>query len=211
MKGKIFKSKRFYKKKPSVNFIKSYVSGILKKNIELKHSSASLNTTASTTATLTQITSSIAVGTGDTSARIGDRYLLKNMVIGFNVGLADATNIIRCVLFQWNEASTPDSSVFEDTATGGALGMTMGSFSRDKQQAGVLKIIKDWHFTLNSGNPSIYTGQKKIDLKSCKPVQMYGGSATNGKGTLWLIYVSDSAAVSHPSFQSHWTINYTDA
>lgn len=211
MKGKLRKARSAYKKRPNLYNLKSYVAGLLKKNIEMKHTYGSINSSASTTCAFNQITSSIVVGTADIANRIGDKYLLKNLVIGMNVGLADTTNIIRAVLFQWNENSTPDSGIFEDTGTAGALGLTMGSFSRDKMNSGVLRVIRDYTFCLGTNKSNIYFSNKFVNLKNCKPVQMYGSSATAGSGTLWLAYVSDSAAVSHPTFQAHWTINYTDA
>lgn len=187
--------------------LKKVISSVLNRKFEEKHSYNSLNTTASSTCTFNQISSGIVVGTGDTSNRIGDRFHLKSIKLGFNFGLADATNIVRVIMFKWKPNTTPTAAaLFEDSSL---LGMLLNNFRRDSIKGGALRVIGDWKITLNTNQPNVYfhTKNYKLDWE----VQMNAGSATDGYDTLYLAYLSDSAAVSHPAMQVCWNMVYTDA
>jgi len=183
---------------------------VFKKEVEEKHSYAGFNTGVSNSHYSNQITSLITVGTGDTSNRIGDRYRLTRMQLGFNMAVGDSTNVIRCILLQWMNNSTPSASeIFENTST---TGQVFGDFSSDSVRSGALRVIRDFHWTLNNVNrPNHMVTYRNISLKGCKPVQMVGGSATAGWGTLYLIAVSDSSAIAHPVLQAEWSLKYRDA
>ena len=209
----MYKRKRLSAKKPLAKSVKAVVHKAvvaeIKKDAEVKHSFNALNTTASTTIQFNQITSSIVVGTSDTSNRIGDRYRLQGMHIGFNVAAADATNLIRCTLIQWNKNTTPTAAeIFEDSATIPAL---IGAFRSDSLASKMFTVIKDWHWVLNTASvPNLAIVNKYISLKHIRGVQLFAGSATDGIGTLYLVYQSDSSAVAHPAFQCAWDLHYLD-
>ena len=181
---------------------------VVNNNIETKHTFNSFNVSPSSTFQWSQVTPP-PVGTGDTQ-RIGDRYKMKGMNIGFTCAVSDATNIIKFTLIQWFRSSDPVvSDVFEDTSTYGCL---CGGYSRDSLRGGQLKVVKEWAIRLATVGPNnSFISNTYVSLRGCKPVQMIGGSATSGMGTLYLVYQSDSTAIGHPAIIGSYTLDYTDA
>lgn len=203
--------KNKYYKKPKSSSVAAIARRVakstLKKEVELKHAYGNLNTTASTTMTLSNLTVGIALGTSDTNARVGDKITLKYMNIGFNFAVADTTNIMRVLLFQWNRNSDPTASeIFEDTST---IGQLTGALCRDSLNSKILKPIREWNICLNANQPNFFIGNKYISLSKNKPVNFIGGGST-AYNHIYLAYVSDSSAISHPVMQTAFTINYSD-
>lgn len=202
--------KRSYAKKAStklVKTIKRVAKQTMQKATEWKFTYGTGNYNTSTTLSIYQLNSLITVGTADFNNRIGDKYHIKAGQIGFNVSNADPTNILRMVVFQWNDIDVPvPSSLFEDSST---IGMLLGSFNGDSLRSKGLHIILDKHLALNTYNPN-YTVRVKLNMKGCKPCCMNGGSATVGNGNIYIAFLSDSSLTAHPIIQYAFKFNYID-
>ena len=197
-------------KKASVSKgVKKYINKRLRKVGELKHAVITvLNTTTSATTAFYQLTPP-AVGNTDIT-RVGDVYKMESLDIGFNFSSADATNVIRVIIFAWGQTDTPTSAlVFEDTSVNPVSELT-GGLNRDSINSGRMVLIKEFHITLNGvARPNHYFRFKK-SLRSLKSVHMSGGSATVGRNTLYMAYISDSSVVTHPAIQFAGVVDFRD-
>jgi len=187
--------------------LRSYVNQRISSSGELKHVYGYANTTVSTSVVYSQL-SVIATGATDV-ARVGDSVKLKKLVIGFNTAVADTTNIMRVIIFQWNLPTNPtDAEVFEDTTNN--VTYTCGSICRDSMHARKLRILYDRQVTFNGVSaPNMYW-RKSFNLNRLRKCNYIGGSSTVGMGNIWIAYVSDSSAVSHPALQYAYTLDFTD-
>lgn len=196
-----------FRRKPKISkYVRAYVGKRILTSSEVKHLYNYINTTSSTTFAYQALTDT-ALGTGDT-ARIGDQIQPKLMDIGFNFGVADTTNILRIFLFQWNLTSTPtDAEMFEDTTN--TVTRLCGSLNRDSMKARKMTILWDKQITLNGvSRPNVYFRLKQ-SLARCRKIGYVGGS-TVAVGNIYLGYISDSSAVSHPAIQMAFTFDYWD-
>lgn len=122
---------------------------------------------------------------------------------------ADENNTTRVMLFQWMDSTTPTpSGVLQSLDTLAPV------FATNRENINVLsdKIYATYVQTQTSSasNSNNFVVKKYIKGFKCAPVQMDTGSATYQKGGLYLLVITDSAAVPHPQFRFYCRTTFTD-
>lgn len=202
------------------------VSKIVHRNQELKYVVASLTATA-ITSTAGVVSTPFDVAQGDTdTTRDGDRLMwaghidLSLEVTNGQGSLGDVTNMIRVVLFQWVPISVPTAG---DVFLAGPSGVAdcFSHYNHDQRQQ--FKILFDRLFktagssyfngTFESPTTAITsTGVKrfKVSLAKANKQSQYAGGSTVGTNKIYMFYVSDSSAVTHPTLAYSTKIVFRD-
>ncbi len=170
---------------------------------ENQYHSLNTSTTSSTTPTFNAFTN---IAQGDTNlTRDGNEILIKRVRLNFSMAAADTTNIIRLILFYWNNDTTP---AVEDLFIDGA-GDVNSTLLNHNQNA---RILFDKRIALSS------TGANNVvlfsyDKKYKKGVKVEYNSSTSTdvhRNSLHLMNVSDSGAATHPALAWRGTIEFND-
>ena len=149
--------------------------------------------------------SSLAPGTGGYSSFIGNKINPVGMNLNWEVVIADTTNIMRLVLFQWFDASTPVPS---GILQGNALS-TVNFTNREN-----IKILRDELVSfaiLATGGSNIASGKWYVKSKRMTPIQYNIGTSTFQKGSLYLLCISDSAVPSYPTLSFYSRVTFLDS
>jgi len=149
-----------------------------------------------------------AIPQGDTDiTRDGDRVQLMEWSFRWAAVVGDAYNLVRVVLFQWTPDTasvTPSpSNVIQTTGTINApLSYKSIDFVKN------VHVLYDKTVFVDTYHP-VMVNQVLIRRFHDKQMQFTGAtSRTNG---LFILYISDSAAVTHPAINYYSTIRYTDS
>jgi hypothetical protein len=133
--------------------------------------------------------------------RIGQEVRLTRVDCHFEFALADTTNVMRYFLIRWKDTGTPAIADIVDDVT-----LPWLSFQN-----------------LNSLENCDFIADGKVDLHSSNPMESVSfsrglnnartrwraGTNTVDSGHLFLIIVSDSAAVADPQFICRTRVSYT--
>lgn len=153
--------------------------------------------------------SDITAGTADTN-RIGDKAKPHNFTMKFNLVGADATNLMTVMVVRWK----PDSQI-ENLANVsqvlGLTGSTLGPLSPpiwDTRQK--FDILWGKRYSLALSGPQQIEDEVFLNLDK-GPSIAYKATTTNGLNKLFLLAISDSGAVSHPTIQFYCRLSFYDA
>lgn len=173
---------------------------------ETKAFVTSLNASASTTVSLTKL-SSIPVGTGQ-EERIGDVVMVKSMSSQFTSIVADATNFVRIIIFQWFEDDAVDPPTPAMILTSPTLIASNYEYNSRRKR----KILWDKTLSLSlNGGPANAHVKKRISFFPKEKIYYSPTGAITGKNNIWMLKYSDSGAVVHPTFKFMSMLQYTDA
>ncbi len=157
---------------------------------------------ASTTIAFSSQTN-ISQGTADTS-RDGDEIIVKNMRYRFTIAAADTTNVVRLILFWWDQATTPVlADLFSDAA--GDVNSVLDNPN------GNARVIMDKTVALSTtgSNNVVFHRFDKFYKRGIK-VEYGSSTATDlRRNELVLAYVSDSGAVTHPTVDYRGIIEFS--
>lgn len=152
-----------------------------------------------------------AVLQGQTQAtRIGIQLNPKDLDMRFILTHGDASNIMRLVVFQFHnddQTFTPGAStILDPTAVTAGNGVMAPYNNQNKDE---FRVLMDRTYVLEAGAGLVkkcYTTlrqrMRKID---------YNGTATHGAENLYLLVISDSAAVTHPTITGESRLHFTDS
>lgn len=188
------------------------VHRVIRQTAEKKYYSFSSNTAPiSDLGTLLRLTE-VAQGTTDVT-RIGDQLTIRSLQFNFSALVADSTNLLRLVIFQWFEQTGtiptyPDmSQILIDTGSGRAV---FSPYSHDYRYD--FKVLFDRTYVLDGVQVPVIT--RKIFIKRFPPkhrkIQFVGASNTNYTNGLFALLVSDSAAATHPTVTYSGKFNFSD-
>lgn len=173
--------------------VSQIVRSIIGTRTEKKYFISFVNTTILNTGTVLAM-SQIPQGTTDIT-RVGDRITLKRVDVICNIVAADATNFMRLMLVKYHPQSDPTSppsiNVFLNSVAG------QGPASPPNHDTRLDYTVLDDRMialTLSGMGCATFSFSKSLNF----PLQFSGGSTT-ASNHLYLVAVSDSAAVSHPS------------
>ncbi len=132
---------------------------------------------------------------GDTDlSRTGDQVTPMSVEIRANVVVGDTTNLVRFILFRWNEPSTPTASqILLQNATANA---PLAHYVADNLRQGRFEVLKDTLFTLDAAHVNAGL-ELKIKLPEGRAMA-YTAGGTTGSGKLWVLWISDSGGVPNP-------------
>lgn len=189
--------------------VKSVVNSAFKQRTETKyHNQLNVGSSPSYTGAIS-LMNDIAVGTDD-QTRVGDELYMKSISLNYNVTVSstDSTNVVRAIVFQWFDDSTASlSSILQQT---GDLSAVVSPYHHDNMYGKKFKILYDKvHLVNDASNPQSY-GSISITKIKRRKVHYTAGSSTPDNNRVYLAFISDSAAASHPSVNYYLRIRYTD-
>lgn len=150
---------------------------------------------------------------GDTQ---NDRTGIKIRLINFHMryecfipaGSTDTSNTLRCVIFQWYDSAAP---LGQQVLFNVALGSFTVNSSYNKENAMKFRVLYDKRIYLSLEGTRNVAGKinmygNKIPLKDIIYL-----NASIPKGQYFMLLVSDSAAVAHPTFTYEHRFSFYDA
>jgi hypothetical protein len=151
--------------------------------------------------------SPISQGDSDIT-RDGDRVQLVEWAFQAAIYPGDSTNLFRIILFQYTPDSalgTPLVSYVLQTTSSVNAPITYRSIDFVKS----VKILHDRTYSCDTYHPVVLTNP--ITIKKFFDRQMQFTGATTRTNGLFLLFISDSSASSHPTIQYYSTIRFTDS
>mgnify|MGYP000140011448 CR=1 FL=1 len=142
-------------------------------------------------------------GVGDLQ-HVGDEITPVAYNIHYQLAAADTSNICRIVLFQWlmdTTAAAPDATLWNWNSETGNTEAPLGvlDWSR-RSNVNVLYDSGPMAMVFGAAN-GVKAGKIRIAGKRMRKIKINRGTTSSGTGHLYLMYVSDSGAVNHPSFE----------
>lgn len=203
--------KRSYKKPMSYkNYVatKKLINKTLHAKSETKYHDVNTQTTADYAGSVIDLCS---VSQGDTDiTRDGDQLYISSLQLRWEVIQADSTNNCRLLVFQWladsSDTGTPGvSDILSSTFIGG-INAPNAPYKHDNRFQ--YKILLDQRFALSDDKPS-QIGIKYLTRGMKRKIQ-YVAAGNSGTNKIYMILISDSSAVSHPTFNIATRLKYKD-
>lgn len=206
----MYKRKGYTKGKKLNKVQKKQVKRLITGSQELKAKDDSVNTTADNAGSLTYFNLP-AQGDG-LSERSGDQIQLKKLMFRFHITGADTTNIFRVIIFRWSQnnalgANVPVTTDILQTAN------VMSFYNYTNEHDTKVRILYDKTITLS------VTGDTEVDLikgslygtRLGRKIIDFNAATTLGTNQIYMLMISDSAGIPHPSIKGYWRIEYTDS
>jgi len=159
------------------------------------------------------------------NSRVGDQLMIKDMFLNLTAVVADTSNLVRFIIFQWKPQSIP--VVSDILFNGPTLNPDVWSqYSNDTRQdyriifdslnsmignGTVVPVTLSQYPPQDSSQPIIAWNRRMI--APIKRVQYVGGSTTVASNLCYILYISDSAPLAppHPVVTGVIRTHYTDA
>lgn len=204
--------KRYYKRrpygKPSKNFSKKVNKVVMKQSEKKYWDVATTAVSVDITGSITDLTS---IAQGDTDqTRDGDQLYLRSIKGKAQIQVADTTNIVRFIIFQWYMdtnvvGSAPTvSQILQSVGT--AIG-PMSGYNHDGRYN--FRILYDRTCFLDTTD-KVQCGLQWYINKGLRRKMQFHGGATGGKNKIYLLLLSDSGAATHPSVAYYNRTAYSD-
>lgn len=202
---KTFRGKRSVvrRKKTVRQIATSAAKQVINRSAEKKYLDLTATNPASVSGGIFQL-NDIPVGTSDTT-RIGDTIMIKKLYMSLNMHVADTSNHFRVIVFVWKNNTVPlASEIMADSSLGTAYAVN-APYNHDRRS--LFKVLYDKTYGLYADRPVVHFKKSiKLNLK----VQYNAGSSTACSNAIWMLYISDSGAVAHPTADSYTRLEYTD-
>lgn len=184
---------------------KKVVASYARRTVELKFFSTNASLSIDVGGGLFNLS---VVPQGDTDqTRDGDMLYCKGLSFNYACYPSE-TNVMRVIIFRWNVsnalASPTPSSVLDNV---GFVNSPLANYVQDQRRQRLFTILYDKIHGINLDNPTVVR-HKYIKLRSRIA---FDAATTAGKGHIFLLVVSDSGAVPHPSFNFGSKLMFTDA
>ncbi len=150
------------------------------------------------------------ISQGDTDiTRDGDSLALKAIDFRWTCVPGDSTNLVRCMLFQWFSADDVDVPSPSDILN--VVGDVRAPISQLVSDRGIqFKVLYDETVAVDTYHPIHLSRKIHLDKFPQEKVKYIAGT-TNGYGNIWKLFISDSAAATHPSVTSYGFVRFLDA
>lgn len=137
---------------------------------------------------------------------IGGRIKPVGWEVRFSLIGADATNLVRIMLIQWMDSTTPTGSglLQFDNAVQAPISPKLLT-NRDN-----IIVLADQLFSTTVNGPNSCSGRIYVKSKNLNNVEFPSGATTPQKGNLVVLVVSDSSAVAHPTIAYYSRVTFTD-
>jgi len=198
------------------------VKKIVQRQAELKFFYFNQAATAvSTTIVMTGLPFDVLQGTADTN-RIGDALTWRGWIdLRYQWIIADTANLVRLMVVQWKAQSTgtPFPTYADVLLTGPSGGYDVFSqYNHDNRHNYVILFDRTHKLIGNSAaattpNTSVSEVFRhvKVPLTKAKKVAQFIGGGSQGTNRLFLIYMSDSAAATHPTLTYTTKVCFADS
>lgn len=201
---------------PPLNSVqKQQVRSIAKKDEQVKYYLQQASANAMTTTPVLFQLSQIPQGVTD-SSRQGDRLHWRDIECRGWMEVGDPTNLVRIIIFQWSQNTTPLAGNLLLPGFSGAIDVT-STYSHDNRQFYTI-LYDSFQSLVGNGTATTYPGtdttQKTFYFKKKIPwvtVQYVGGSATVGSNQVWYLRVADSGVVPNPFVNFTTKFTFVDA
>lgn len=185
-------------------YLKNMVNQKLLSVQEKKSFDFGFSASVDSTGAVAKITS---IPQGDTdSSRQGDHIKLLKAELRAAASYADTTNVVRLIIFKWNQDDSSAAPVgvtsILQTAT------PFSPYDRDNERAGKFTIVVDHLFGVSNVGQGIATHEWYGKLTG---QIAYQAASTAGTGNLYYAVISDSNALPHNTLSYVWRTYYTDS
>lgn len=152
------------------------------------------------------VTSISNIQQGDTDVtRDGDQAYIRSLELQWEASVGDTFNVLRFIVFQWFPATTP--TVADILLTSGSNDGVLSPYTHDTRFQ--FKILYDRKMHLNTNTPNMsYRYRIWKDFKYNR-IQYLGGT-TDGQNKIYVLKISDSGAITHPSVANFTKLNFSD-
>lgn len=164
------------------------------------------STTSSSTpgiACISQIPQSTTSAQGDT-IREGDEVYMTSFQFRMVIQVADTTNLVRFIIFQWKTDVSPTAG---DILVNTSFPL-ISPYAKDTKN--LYTIMYDRLFAVDTYNPQVVV-QKYMTKGFTRKLYWEAGSSSVGSNLIYILNASDSGAVSHPAYLFYPRINFTDS
>lgn len=147
----------------------------------------------------------MAPGTGYISTFVGAKVNPVGVNVNWECVCADNTNIMRLVLFQWMDSSVPVPS---GILQGNALS-TVNVTNREN-----IRVLRDELVSMalpDATGFAIASGKWYVPSRKMVPSQYNSGLAIFQKGGLYLLCMSDSGIIAHPTVSFYTRVTFLDS
>lgn len=200
--------KKLYKKKPSTSMYKIAKKVLIQQSEKKYYDQNAANANIDYTGVIYNL-SSIPQGDTDVS-RDGDGLKLTSLQIRWLMEVGTSPNTFRIIVFQWLPATTPTvSDVLSSTYASSVL-QPLSPFKHDMNAN--FRILHDSNTrVVDTYRPSI-TGKIYITTRNKKLKQdvHFNAGTTTGVNKLYMIVVSNDAAVTYPQFSYVSRVQFRD-
>lgn len=150
----------------------------------------------------------VAQGTAE-GERIGDHLTLKKLALRWQVTAADSSNTVRCLIFQWKQYTTPGlSDVLNLTAPDFVSIPFIAPYNIVTDSS--YKILMDRVLVVDTDDP-VKWRRKTIYKGITHKINFQGASGTSATyNQIYIAFVSDSGATSHPAVAATVDLSYKD-
>ena len=139
------------------------------------------------------------IGQGDTdTTRDGDSFYLRSLRVKGSVLIADSTNAVRLIVFQWHADSSDDTATVSDILSSSAIGTTVAPFSsyyHDKRRLYSILYDRTFNTTTEMSQLLFDTGYLRPKVRKVN----YVNATSVGVNKVFILAISDSAAALHPT------------
>lgn len=186
---------------------------------ELKYKNYSDTGAISSTAAISGVLFDIAQGDTD-QERNGDQFRwVKALNFRYTLAVSDTSNIVRIIILQWHPSVITAPTISDILLTGPSSNVDVYSNYNHDQRFNYKILFDRTHTLVGNGTAgtfpgttsSIITRHTNISLKRArKRVQLIGGSVS-GSNRLFMLFVSDSTLVNHPTISYSMKMYFTDS
>lgn len=149
---------------------------------------------------------SITSGTGP-NQYVGTVIRPTYLMIRFQIGAADPTNMLRIIVLQDIAGGVPTvPNVLQST---GNIRAPLSAL--DTRFDNTYRVIADRTFSLDTTTTVQRVGKIKIGMRQLRPMHFLNGLGTLEKAGIYILAVSDSGVSAHPTLQLYWRLHYKDA
>lgn len=182
---------------------------------DLKMTTTFFQNTVDDVGTVHPILTNLTRGTGMVDNYLGSEILPTSLrerlsiAVGPNaLANGDGTNVVRVILFQWFDASTP--------VVAGILQSVNPYSSISWQNRKLIKVLSDKLYGLSQqGDRSLtfdlLTDSIYIKSKKMKPTRFNNAGTGQQDGGLFALFISDSSIAAHPYLSAQLTVTFTDS
>lgn len=186
--------------------IKAYVKKSISRSVETKRLITLVQANPDLAGSAT-VLSNIIKG-DDGYQRDGNEVTVQGLDVRGAIYLADTTNFVRVIFFQWHEntaVSVPTpASILESKSGGGTPWLELPAHDERKTYT----ILSDRTYTLHSSQP-VVRFTEYISARRAKKIN-YIHDANSAIGHIYVALLSDSGAVSHPAVEIMCGLRYKD-
>jgi len=141
--------------------------------------------------------------------RIGDELMPKRLLGRFQLNNADTTNTYRCIIFRWKQNDTVAPTVGGILESSGPSTIQACYVPLNVNTRSTFEVLYDKTYcTYSNANQCKFFS---FDLKLAKKKIEYSFSTTAGQNKIYMLLISDSSAVTHPTFLGYTRLMFTDS